>query len=82
MILTRALQALRPGIEFTYNDEDLSSIVWSIEGTTTPTQSQINAKIAELEEENSEKILAKQSAKEKLLALGLTEQEISALVGI
>lgn len=81
MILTRALQALRPGIEFTYNGEDLSSIVWSIEGTTTPTQAQINSKIAELEEENSEKILAKQSAREKLLALGLTEQEISALVG-
>lgn len=79
MMLTRALSALRPGVEFTFNDEDLSTIKWSVEGTITPTQAEVNAKIAELEAVDAAKVTARQSALAKLAALGLTAEEIAAL---
>ena len=79
MMLTRVLQALRPGVEFTFNDEDLSTIKWSVEGTTTPTQAEVNAKIVELEAVDTAKVTARQSALAKLAALGLTAEEIAAL---
>jgi DNA-binding NarL/FixJ family response regulator len=79
MMLTRALSALRPGVEFTFNNEDLSTIKWSVEGTTTPTQAEVNAKIVELEAVDTAKVTARQSALAKLAALGLTAEEIAAL---
>jgi hypothetical protein len=79
MILTRVLSALRPGVEFTFNDEDLSTIKWSVEGTTTPTQAEVNAKIVEIEAVDAARLTARQSALTKLAALGLTAEEIAAL---
>jgi hypothetical protein len=84
MILTRALQALRPGVEFTITDSDLSTIIWDIEGTTTPTEAEVNTKIAELEAADAQTIIDKAaalaSAEAKLAALGLTAAEVSALL--
>lgn len=79
MMLTRALSALRPGVEFTYNNEDLSTVRWNVEGTTTPTQAEVDAKIAELQTEDVALEAAKESGKAKLAALGLTAEEIAAL---
>lgn len=79
MILTRVLQALRPGVEFTYNNDDLSTVKWNVEGTTTPTQAEIDAKTAEILAADQAKIEARRSALTKLEALGLTAEEIAAL---
>jgi len=79
MMLTRALLALRPGVEFTYNNEDLSTVRWNVEGTTTPTQAEVDAKIVELFREDAEIESARESGKAKLAALGLTAEEIAAL---
>jgi DNA-binding NarL/FixJ family response regulator len=78
-MLTRALSALRPGVEFTLNDNNLSTVRWNVEGTTTPTQAEVDAKIVELEAVDSAKVTARQSALAKLAALGLTTEEIAAL---
>jgi DNA-binding NarL/FixJ family response regulator len=78
-MLTRALSALRPGVEFTLNDNNLSTVRWNVEGTTTPTQAEVDAKIIELEAVDSAKVTARQSALAKLAALGLTTEEIAAL---
>jgi hypothetical protein len=82
MILARALSALRPGVEFTFNDDDLSTVRWNVEGTTTPTQVEVDEKIAELEAIDATKVTAKESAGAKLAALGLTDAEVRAVVGI
>ena len=82
MMLVRALSALRPGVEFTYNNEDLSTVRWNVEGTTTPTQGEVDAKILELEVADAAKATAKESAGAKLAALGLTDAEVRAVVGI
>ena len=79
MMLTRALNALRPDEEFTLNDDDLSTIRWNSGLVTTPTQAEIDAKIAELEAADAAKVDARQSALAKLAALGLTPEEVAAL---
>lgn len=84
MIKIRAIQALRPGAEFTIIDEDLSTIVWNSSDVTTPTEAEVNNKIAELEAADAQDIINKAAAKAraeaKLAALGLTTEEVAALI--
>jgi len=79
MILTRVLNELRPGKEFTLNNDDISTIRWNDELVVTPTQVEIDAKTAEILAEDAAKVKAKFSARAKLKALGLTDEEIAAL---
>jgi hypothetical protein len=84
MIKVRAIQALRSGVGFTMINNDLSKITWDVEGTITPTESEVNAKIAELEAADAQAVIDKAaalaSAEAKLAALGLTAAEVSALL--
>lgn len=77
--LTSALAALRPNEEFTFSNNDLSTIVWNNQSVTTPTQEEINAKIAEINADIQAKVDARQSALNKLAAIGLTAEEIASL---
>jgi len=49
---------------------------------TMPTEAEVNAKIAELQQADIDKETKKASGKQKLLDLGLTEEEVKALIGI
>ena len=51
------------------------------EGATMPSEEEVNAKIQELKDIDTAKINAKASGKQKLLDLGLTEEEVKALIG-
>ena len=51
-------------------------------GATMPTESEINAKIQEIKDAETTVINKKTSGKQKLLDLGLTEEEVKALIGI
>ena len=52
------------------------------DGATMPSKAEVNAKIEELKQANADKETKKASAKSKLLALGLTEEEIKLTFGI
>ena len=52
------------------------------DGATMPTEAEVNAKIQELKNEETAEINKKASGKQKLLDLGLTEEEVKALIGI
>jgi len=52
------------------------------DGATIPTEAEINAKIQELKDEQTDAINKKASGKQKLLDLGLTEAEVKALIGV
>ena len=52
------------------------------EGATMPTEAEVNAKIAELKQEETDKENKKASAKQKLQDLGLTVDEIKEAFGI
>jgi hypothetical protein len=49
---------------------------------TMPTKAEVDAKIEELKQAEQDAINKKASGKQKLLDLGLTEEEVKALIGI
>jgi len=52
------------------------------DGVTMPTEAEINAKIQELKDAEQAAIDKKASGKQKLKDLGLTDDEIQALIGV
>ena len=52
------------------------------DGATMPTKTEVDAKIQELKDADADKETAKASGKQKLIDLGLTEEEIKALIGV
>jgi len=51
------------------------------DGATMPSEADVNAKIEELKQAVADKETKKASGKQKLLDLGLTEEEVKALIG-
>ena len=49
---------------------------------TKPTEAEVNAKIQELKDAEADEETKKASGKQKLLDLGLTEEEVKALIGV
>ena len=49
---------------------------------TKPTEAEVNAKIQELKDAETNKETRKATAKQKLIDLGLTTEEIKALIGV
>ena len=51
-------------------------------GATIPSEADVNAKIQELKDAETDKTTKKASGKQKLLDLGLSEEEVKALIGV
>jgi|TARA_R110000744_G_scaffold318616_1_gene425012 hypothetical protein len=51
------------------------------DGATIPSEADVNAKIQELKDAETNAEIKKASGKQKLLDLGLTEEEVKALIG-
>jgi hypothetical protein len=52
------------------------------DGATLPSKAEVEAKIAEIKQQEQNAINKKASGKQKLLDLGLTEEEVKALIGV
>ena len=52
------------------------------EGATLPTKAEVEAKIQELKDAEAQKETDRANAKQKLIDLGLTTEEVKALIGI
>ena len=52
------------------------------DGATMPTETEVNAKIQEIKDAEANAITKKASGKQKLLDLGLSEEEVKALIGV
>ncbi|RAP34776.1 hypothetical protein DID80_07105 [Candidatus Marinamargulisbacteria bacterium SCGC AAA071-K20] len=52
------------------------------DGATMPSEAEVNAKIQELKDAEANAIAKKASGKQKLLDLGLSEEEVKALIGV
>jgi hypothetical protein len=78
-----AVMSLRPGAEWTMSDNDVENITWHTEGVTPLTQAEVDAEVARLEQQAIDDAAAREAALEsgraKLLALGLTEDEVAAM---
>jgi len=66
------------------NDQRMSyeNIIVHDSSITKPTEAEVNAKIAELQQAETDRETKKASGKQKLLDLGLTEAEVKALIGV
>jgi len=81
--LAKAIKKLKPNAEFSFIDNDYSTIKWDVIEGKAPTQKQIDDAIEQIktDEANAEinKASAKATAQAKLAALGLTVEDLTAL---
>ena len=82
--LNLALSSMHSGQWFGFNSKDQSyaTLIVHDSSITKPTEEQVNDKIQELKDAETDKETKKASGKQKLLDLGLTESEVKALIGI
>ena len=82
--IIKAIQLINPNAEVSVGGEDINSIIWE-NGTTPIPVADIQARISEAEtaiaNEEQAKIDAKVSGNQKLLDLGLSQAEATALTG-
>jgi len=81
--LSKAIWKLRPTAQFSFRDEDYSTVKWDVLEGDAPSEAEISAAIQQvkLEEAQAEaEAAAKRSAAlAKLAALGLDEDDLKAL---
>ena len=83
--VVKAILKINPNAEVSVKNDDINEIIWE-NGTTPISKADIEAMIptveAEIEQEKQDAITKKASGKQKLLDLGLTEEEVKALIGV
>ena len=84
-MIEKAILKINPNAEFTINANDYNQITW-LNGTTPISKEDIEAMIPTVEQELKDAeqtaINKKASGKQKLLDLGLSEDEVKAMIGI
>jgi hypothetical protein len=81
MYLFKALKNLCPDAEFTFTNEDYSSITWIKNDGIKPTQSQIDDEIKNIKANEAREAEAAAAAKSALLTrLGITADEARLLL--
>ena len=86
-MIIEAILKINPNAVVTVKGDDINTcdIIWH-EGTTPISKTKIEAMIptveAEIEQEKQDAENKKSSGKQKLLDLGLTEEEVKALIGV
>lgn len=81
--LSKAIWKLRPSAEFSFQDEDYSTIKWDVLEGNPPTKNEIDETIELIKLEESQletqSQAKRQAALDKLAALGLNEDDLQAL---
>jgi hypothetical protein len=81
MYLFKAIKNLTPEAEFTFTEEDYSSITWIKNDGITPTQKQIDDEIKSIKANESKEAEAAAAAKSAILdRLGITAEEAKLLL--
>ena len=87
--LNKALASMHNGQWFGFKKDytgtermSYENIIVHDSSITKPTEAEVNAKIAELQQAETDKETKKASGKQKLKDLGLTDDEIQALIGV
>jgi len=81
--LTKAIFLLKPNAQFSFTDNDYSTIKWDVLQGDAPTQTEIDDAIEQVKADEAQAIIdqanAKATAQAKLEALGLTVEDLQAL---
>jgi hypothetical protein len=79
--LVKAIKKLNPTAEFSFSDDDYSTIVWDVLDGDAPTQKDIDAAIKQIKADELTEAATKAAAKAALLErLGITEDEAKLLL--
>jgi len=79
--IAQAIQSLKPGAEFSYQDEDYATIQWNVLEGSAPTAKQITDEIKRLTTLKQAEAISKAEAKAALLdRLGITAEEAQLLL--
>jgi hypothetical protein len=79
--LVKAIKKLKPTAEFSFTDNDYSTIKWDVLEGEAPTQAEIDAAIEQVKADEAQAELDKATAKAALLErLGITEDEAKLLL--
>jgi hypothetical protein len=79
--ITKAIQRLRPSAEFSFQNDDYSTIKWDVLEGDAPTQAEIDAAIEQVKADEIAEAEAKAAQKAALLdRLGITEDEAKLLL--
>jgi len=82
LLLADAIKSLRPGAEFSYIEDDYSTIKWDILEGDAPTEKEVLAELAKLEAEAQTREASRAADKAALLErLGITADEAALLLG-
>ncbi len=78
--MAKAIQKLRPNAEFSYSNDDYSTIKWDVLDGDAPTQAEIDDAIEQVKADEITQAETKAQAKAALLErLGLTQEEFNTL---
>jgi hypothetical protein len=79
--LMKAIRKLKPTAQFSYTNEDYSTIKWDVLEGEAPTQAEINAAIEQVKADELAEAEAKATQRAALLdRLGITEEEAKLLL--
>jgi hypothetical protein len=79
--LTQAIKFLRPTAEFSFTEDDYSTVKWDVLEGDAPTKAEIEAEIKKIKADEAKLETEKATAKAALLErLGLTEEEFALLI--
>jgi len=80
--LTKAIKSLKPTAEFSFNDNDYSTIKWDVLDGDAPTKKQIDDEIKRLKASEITQVAAKAAQRQAIAdRLGLTADELQVLLG-
>jgi len=84
-MIIQAILKINPNAKVSVNADDINQITW-LDGTSPILKSDIVAQIptvkTEIANATADAIAKKASGKQKLLDLGLSEEEVQALIGV
>ena len=80
--LVQAIKSLKPSAEFSFTEEDYSTIKWDVLDGVAPTIDEINAEIVKIKaQEESDKVTKAANKAALLERLGITAEEATLLLG-
>jgi hypothetical protein len=80
--LARAIKFLRPTAEYSFNDNDYSTIKWDVLEGDAPTQAELDAAIEQVKLKDLEDAQNRAASRQNLLdRLGITAEEAALLLG-
>jgi ABC-type metal ion transport system substrate-binding protein len=80
--LVKAIRKLKPSSEFSFENQDYSTINWIVLDGDAPTQSEIDAVIEQVKADEITEAATKEAQRQALLdRLGITSEEAKILLG-